>query len=195
MPPARLCVVLVGAAGCGKTALARAMLGKLFLADECESTIGMCAAPVPGMHTPFVEVWDTAGQERYAPLVELYWRNADIVIVAFDAADRRLTNMYLERLAEHKRFSRPNLTIALWQTKSDLPESAFDAKFVQASVAERSAFTSAKTGAPHIRDELRELVAYHMDKLTWAPRRVNDDDDMLLLPGSLFREESRRCCF
>ena len=160
-------VVIVGAAGCGKTSLVRAILGMRFI-DAQEATIGMCASQVPGMQE--VEIWDTAGQERYAPLAELYWRDADIVIVAFDTLDersKRITHNYMTTLDEHKQARKHRvLTLALWQTKSDIPANAYKDEFVKSYnfCIEHSAFTSAKQDPLHIRDMFTELVVHHRSK-------------------------------
>jgi small GTP-binding protein len=34
-----------------------------------------------------LEIWDTAGQEKYAPMSQLFFRNADIAMLCFDPKD------------------------------------------------------------------------------------------------------------
>ncbi len=84
--------VVLGNYATGKTTLVnRLTTGKI--KPFTESTIG-CAfssLSVISKHgTPVqYQIWDTAGQEKYRAMTELYYRNADIILICFDVADRK----------------------------------------------------------------------------------------------------------
>jgi small GTP-binding protein len=84
---AEIKVVLLGAAGAGKTSIVRRFVKNDFCPDEM-STIGcsfMSKLVLAKDNTPVkCHIWDTAGQEAYASLAPLYYRNAQIAVVAYD---------------------------------------------------------------------------------------------------------------
>ena len=82
--------VVLGNYATGKTTLVeRLTTGKI--KPFTESTIG-CAysslSRISNTGNPIqYQIWDTAGQEKYRALTELYYRNADIILICFDVAD------------------------------------------------------------------------------------------------------------
>ena len=83
-------MVILGNYATGKTTLvSRLTTGKM--RPFTESTIGCAFSSInrPSKHgTPVqYQIWDTAGQEKYRAMTELYYRNADIIIICFDVGD------------------------------------------------------------------------------------------------------------
>ncbi len=84
--------VVLGNYATGKTTLVeRLTTGKI--KPFTESTIGCAYSSLThnskiGIPIQF-QIWDTAGQEKYRALSELYYRNADLILVCFDVADHR----------------------------------------------------------------------------------------------------------
>lgn len=195
-----VCVVLVGAVGAGKTSLARALAGQPF-AHRPESTIGMCAMSVTTSvaGADRVMLWDTAGQERYAPLLDLYWRHADIAIVVFDhSSPARHTLDLLTRLRNHQERRRPQLTIALWQTKQDLGY-AHNVTLAEGCVSfiAHQAYTSARENAQGVRDALNELVDIHQSRNRHSLQQQQQEHETPLIlqsPDPSSADARRRCC-
>lgn len=84
--------VVLGNYATGKTTLVNRLTSGKFK-PFTESTIG-CAffsLVVDSKYgIPFhFQIWDTAGQEKYRALTELYYRNADIIIICFDVANKK----------------------------------------------------------------------------------------------------------
>ena len=83
-------VVLLGAAGVGKSALLNRLCSDRFY-DEELPTIGAAYATVCLQKDPplTIGMWDTAGQERYAALAPMYYRNSDIALIVYDITCRK----------------------------------------------------------------------------------------------------------
>ena len=83
-------VAVIGEWSTGKTSLVeRIVHGKW---KSCRSSTIGCAfyslRKVSKCGIPVVyQIWDTAGQERYRSLTNMYYRNADIVIICFDLSE------------------------------------------------------------------------------------------------------------
>lgn len=156
-------IVFVGPAGVGKTSLVRVINGQR-LSSETESTVGLCALTLTTESGVTVEVWDTAGQERYAPMMDLYTRDADIIIAAHDHindVNQRQMRSILERL-EAVSNSKPK-TFALWQTKKDLC-AVPNPHVVSAFVRHHTAFVSALEEPEEVRMFFNELVQLHLQR-------------------------------
>ena len=87
--------VVIGNYSTGKTTLVtRLTNGKI--KPFTESTIGCAFSSLHRISkhgTPVqYQIWDTAGQEKYRAMTELYYRNADIIIICFDVSDRKSLN-------------------------------------------------------------------------------------------------------
>ena len=84
--------VVLGNYATGKTTLITRLTTGL-LRPFTESTIG-CAyfglnlVSKYGQSIKF-QIWDTAGQEKYRALTELYYRNAEIIMLCFDVANKK----------------------------------------------------------------------------------------------------------
>ncbi len=83
-------IVVLGNYATGKTTLVtRLTTGKM--RPFTESTIGCAFSSLSKIskHGAQVQyqIWDTAGQEKYRSMTELYYRNADIIMICFDVSN------------------------------------------------------------------------------------------------------------
>uniref|UniRef100_A0A7S1Q4R0 Uncharacterized protein n=1 Tax=Neobodo designis TaxID=312471 RepID=A0A7S1Q4R0_NEODS len=110
-------VVMLGAAGVGKSSILeqyvnrtftvdhRTTLGQDFvhaahaLVDEAQPN-GPSAAPVPRDLTVNLQLWDTAGQERYRSMASTYFKGAKAAVIVFDATDVDATVKAAQRWAK-----------------------------------------------------------------------------------------------
>jgi small GTP-binding protein len=91
-------VVLVGSATVGKSCLLVRLRDNEYN-DSGGGTVGGCSAEInfalQASEPPDVvsfELWDTAGQERYRSLVPVYARDARVVLLTYDTANRESFN-------------------------------------------------------------------------------------------------------
>lgn len=84
-PPDSRKVVVLGASGCGKTALVTRALENKFTA-EYHATFGAdFYCKVPQFSTqPALSIWCCSGHVRYRPLMEQFLLNANIALLCFD---------------------------------------------------------------------------------------------------------------
>ena len=75
-------VAIVGNVGVGKTCLVSRFATGQWLGDQ-KATVGFCYSDVT-MNNSRCQIWDTAGSEKYAPVMPMYLRGADVVVVCFD---------------------------------------------------------------------------------------------------------------
>jgi len=77
-------IVALGEATTGKSSIAY-RLAKHCFHENMESTIGASFMTVNYNGTRY-EIWDTAGQDRFLSLVQMYYRNADIILLVYDVS-------------------------------------------------------------------------------------------------------------
>ena len=81
-------VVLVGAAGVGKTVFMNRWIRGIETTDTYSPSVGAdFALRLNGDGTLKFQCWDAAGQERYRNLLTMYLRSVEIVILMFDVTD------------------------------------------------------------------------------------------------------------
>jgi len=86
-------LVFIGDSCAGKTSICRRFLFNNF--DEIVPiTIG-ASYTSKLIDDIKLNIWDTAGQERFAPLLPLYYRDADIVLLVFDIVNINYKSMKL----------------------------------------------------------------------------------------------------
>ena len=81
---------IVGSCGVGKTSIIKKHLDKNNI--NTETTLGAIFWTIEhhlnNGNSFKIDFWDTAGQERYNSLIPMYSRNSNIIIIAFDIADK-----------------------------------------------------------------------------------------------------------
>lgn len=82
-------IVLIGDTGTGKTSIISKFHRNIFK-DITQSTIGADFSSIQyktqNGNSISLELWDTAGQEKYRALINLYFRNASVILFVFDLA-------------------------------------------------------------------------------------------------------------
>lgn len=125
-------VVLLGAAGAGKSALLNRLCSGRFY-DEELPTIGAAYATVTLQKDPphTIGMWDTAGQERYSALAPMYYRNSDIALIVYDITCRKSYERawaWVDTLTSNQ----PGMVMLLIGAKLDLDDTR-DVPLVEAS--------------------------------------------------------------
>lgn len=118
--------VMLGDSGCGKSSILLRQIHNQF-SETKDSTIGAAFFTlIRNMNDCKIrlEVWDTAGQERYGSLIDMYLRNADIILLVYDVTDVRsfnnLTRRWLPYLKEKEDMYPENAVKILIANKIDL---------------------------------------------------------------------------
>lgn len=149
----RVKVVIVGDSGVGKTALACRYCSGRFN-DHLGATVGIDflvkRIELDGEKLK-LSVWDTAGQEKFNPMVAAYYRDAHVVVIAFDCSKRssfEKCDSWLRQASAHCDGSRTIFLLIC--TKSDLGSqrqvSTREGRVFATARDMRYAETSAKTG-------------------------------------------------
>jgi small GTP-binding protein len=118
----RLKVILVGSSGVGKTCLIASFLKKPFdpagLSTVSPAYIFQEVTRNDGL-TVCLQIWDTAGQERYRSVSQLFFREADVAFVCFEAGGEESIDSAPNWVQLVKK-EVPDCEIIFVATKSDL---------------------------------------------------------------------------
>ncbi|XP_053106448.1 ras-related protein Rab-7b [Hemicordylus capensis] len=82
-------IIIIGAAGVGKTSLLHRYVHKQFYEDY-RTTLGasVLTKMVVVDNTPLkLQIWDTGGQERFRSVVSTFYKGSDGCVLAFDVTD------------------------------------------------------------------------------------------------------------
>jgi small GTP-binding protein len=123
----RFCVpvlkaILVGNSGVGKICLIRAFLQKPIAHDPVSTVTPSYACqelPRRDGSTVCLQVWDTAGQERYCSVSQMFWREADVAVVCFEAGSHRSMES-VPAWVKKVRCEVPGCALLFVATKADL---------------------------------------------------------------------------
>ncbi|TPX43762.1 hypothetical protein SeMB42_g04597 [Synchytrium endobioticum] len=112
-------VVVVGAAGCGKTALVTRLLAGTFSAEYMQ-TFGaeLFVKTFLESKQRTLQIWCCAGHERYRALMEQFYKDARAALVCFDMCSAASFNEARFWLGEVKRAA-PDVHVVLVGTKVD----------------------------------------------------------------------------
>ena len=117
-------MVLVGAAGVGKTCIVQRITKDTFT-PTTTATVGAANVSVT-IKTPRIQVnfniWDTAGQERYRSLTPMYFSGAQIAILVYDITSRASfeeLNQFVDLLNQK---APPDCILVLCGNKIDLQD-------------------------------------------------------------------------
>lgn len=115
-------LVLLGESDVGKSSLVLRFVKDKFF-ERRENTIGAAfltkTVPV-GEEIIKFEIWDTAGQERYHGLAPMYYRDAQVAIIAYDITNQVSFSKAKKWLIELRNSGKPDLVIAVVGNKTDL---------------------------------------------------------------------------
>ena len=87
-------VVLVGESGVGKTCITNRFLKGTFRDDEAPTSSATYAEKIikfeenDGKTIKF-NIWDTAGQEKYRAIGNIFYKDANVVILVYDITNRK----------------------------------------------------------------------------------------------------------
>ena len=88
----RLKTVLMGEEGVWKTSIISQFVDHIFQ-ENCVSTISASYSPkiltLDNGNKFRFELWDTAGRERYRPLSQIFFKDADVIILIYDITNRK----------------------------------------------------------------------------------------------------------
>ena len=80
-------IVLIGEAGVGKTSIISQFIEQIFQEDLQASTGGTFSSKsliLDNGKTIKLDIWDTAGQEKYRSLTNLFYKDSNAAILAYD---------------------------------------------------------------------------------------------------------------
>lgn len=123
-PDYRFKVVVIGAAGSGKTAMVDQLLTGKF-SEQTKTTIGVDYRPYRmdiKQNVCQLELWDTAGQETYKAVAKTYFRGAVGCILVFDLTSQASFDELQFWLSQFRLLADPNAVIVLVGNKADLEE-------------------------------------------------------------------------
>ena len=115
-------VVIIGAAGSGKTAIVEQLIDKKF-SDKPKTTVGVDYRPFRiknGDCLIQLELWDTVGQENYKAIPKTYFRSAVGCVLVFDVTSQASFDELSMWLQTYKELADPASVILLVGNKTDL---------------------------------------------------------------------------
>lgn len=115
-------VVLLGSSGVGKSSILHR-----YITDEwdenAQTTLGAAfmdkKVNYEGIQFKF-QIWDTAGQEKYAPLAQMYYRDANVAILVYDITNRDSFTNLQDWQRELSDKGPKDIVVAIVGNKSDL---------------------------------------------------------------------------
>lgn len=193
-------VVLLGSSGVGKSSILHR-----YITDEwdenAQTTLGAAfmdkKVTYEGIQFKF-QIWDTAGQEKYAPLAQMYYRDANVAILVYDITNR-------DSLANLKDWQRElsdkgpkDITVAIVGNKCDLERSHDSLNAEGEKYARESHALYAKTSAKQnvgIKELFDSLCAQLIKKMNLKVPESNDSRTKLAAtPQANTGQESKGCC-
>jgi small GTP-binding protein len=163
-------IVLLGAAGVGKTSLVYQFMEKKFR-DNYKQTLGVNLLKkdlhIEGYGGVAAQIWDLGGQEPFKALRKLYLEGANGGLVIFDLTERKSFDELPEWI-ESFRNARGDLPLLLIGNKSDLEKkiniNENEAKTFANSHNMKLVITSAKTGQ-NVEEVFVELTKTILDNM------------------------------
>lgn len=119
--PNNIKTVLLGSSGVGKSSLMYRYVTNGW-DDNIQTTLGAAFMDktVTYRDRPFkFQIWDTAGQEKYAPLAQMYYKDANVALLVFDLTSRETFASLKSWKAELHDKGPKNLVIAVVGNKCD----------------------------------------------------------------------------
>ena len=164
-------VVLLGSSGVGKSSLIYRYVTNGW-DENVQATLGAAFMDkqVTYRDRNFkFQIWDTAGQEKYAPLAQMYYRDANVAILAFDLTNKESFANLKTWKQELQEKGPKNMLVAVVGNKCDLgDEIVVTPEQAEAFAAECNAVymkTSAKEnlGVSELFDQICDKLIDKMD--------------------------------
>lgn len=118
-------VVLLGSSGVGKSSLLYRYVTNEW-DENAQTTLGAAfmdkKITYEGIHFKF-QIWDTAGQEKYAPLAQMYYRDANVALLVYDVTSRDSMNGLKDWQNELTQKGPKDITLVIVGNKYDLEHS------------------------------------------------------------------------
>ena len=118
-------VVLLGSSGVGKSSLLYRYVTNEW-DENAQTTLGAAfmdkKITYEGINFKF-QIWDTAGQEKYAPLAQMYYRDANVALLVYDITSRESMNGLKEWQNELSQKGPKDITLVIVGNKYDLESS------------------------------------------------------------------------
>jgi small GTP-binding protein len=168
-PDALYKVVVVGAAGVGKTSLVQRVVEDSF-SDDCVTTIGVdfkCFLTRCGGDLVKLNIWDTAGQEKFRAVSRAYFRNAVGAILVYSLVDRQSFDDLDAWLNDLQVLCSANAAILLVGNKSDRVDRVIPASEAK-SFAERhglECFETSALNAANVKETFVRLASSIHDRV------------------------------
>lgn len=187
MKEIRYKICFIGSSSVGKSAIARAIKGEEFVAEN-QPTIGVdnfnIKQTINGQEvTLFIN--DTAGQEKFRSISKTYFRNAVGALVVFDVHDRQSYDAVDVWINDFIQMAAPNAVVLIVGNKIDLPD-----RTVSQTEAEEFAIrhnakyieTSAKTGS-NIQEAIVKISTEISNAIADGNIKLTDDKKSELEPS------------
>ena len=175
-------VVVIGAAGSGKTAIVDRLIDKQF-SEKPKTTVGVEYRPYRIKIDPFLiqlELWDTAGQENYNSIAKTYFRNAVGCVLVFDVTNQKSFDDLSFWLQTYRELADPNSEIILVGNKTDLKDERI--------ISEETAEAFAKENQLHY----YETSAFNGQNIDEVFNRLTHTIFDLIKMGKLYVDKSGR---
>ena len=119
-------LIIIGDAGCGKSAILHQFVEGKFKEGAPKHTIGVEFGSkilvLPGGKTLKLQIWDTSGQERFRSVTHSYYRGALGALVVYDISNRSTFESLREWLTDVRSLAGSSVSVILCGNKSDLSE-------------------------------------------------------------------------
>ena len=186
-------IVLIGESGVGKTSIIQQFVDQMFQNDQQSTIGGTFSTKIVKCGNGKIlklELWDTAGQERYRSISQLFYKDANAVILVYDITNKfsfeEIQNYWFKQVKES---ATENVILSIVGNKLDLYEQeVVDQKAAKKYAEDNNALfavTSAKNSSG-IEDLFIEIVK----KFSGADSAsiIQDNNDMENYPK--FRKDT-----
>ena len=201
-------IVVLGAAGVGKTSVLKRFVYNTFAASDARQRATLSvdylqrSVLLESGERVMLHMWDTAGQERYAPMASAYYRDAHAVLYVYACNDstslRYVARECIERTARDFDADSPPLRVLLG-TKTDLygsERTEADARTVVEQFALDSDDRCSALTGDGVADSFARIAAklLFMDLTRTLARQRAHDESTLVQLGSALRNSAPSFC-
>jgi small GTP-binding protein len=198
--PNNIKTVLLGSSGVGKSSLMYRYVTNGW-DDNIQTTLGAAFMDktVTYRDRPFkFQIWDTAGQEKYAPLAQMYYKDANVALLVFDLTSKETFASLKTWKAELHDKGPKNLVIAVVGNKcDDVDNIQITQEEAEALATQMGAFymkTSAKENMNV--QELFDRVCDHLIEKhdIMAPNQIKNNTKLTNNGGGNTSTDKKKCC-